>query len=89
MLHQIIRLDVGLAALDRFLQGIVNEDVLFLRLHEKVPLGADVLEETEHVYFVLGFGLLQHRVDHDVRAGTSDTGAAERQESRHRYVRWK
>jgi hypothetical protein len=78
VVHQFIKHvlgDVGFFAGDGLDQSVVNENVLFFGLHQKVALRTDVAQETEHVdaFFVLD--LLEHGVQDDVGARATNTGA--------------
>ena len=66
--------DVSLPGLDGLHQGVVDEDVLLLRLDEAVPLFPDVLEVGEDVEVRPGDDLLQHGVDRNVAASPTNTG---------------
>jgi len=43
--------------LDCFYEGVVDEDVLLLRLNKVVPLTPDMLQESEHVERLLQLNL--------------------------------
>lgn len=72
----LIQRQIRLAARDGLDQRVVQEDVLLLGLHEEVALRADVPEEAEDVQQLPMLDLLEHRVEHDVRPGSPDAGAA-------------
>ena len=72
--------DVGLPGLDGLHQGVVDEDVLLLRLDEAVPLFPDVLEVGEDVEVHPADDLLQHGVDHNVAASPSHPGTVRGEE---------
>lgn len=78
VLWQASLVNVGLAGLDGLHQGVVYEGVLFLGLHEVIPLAPYVLQEAEHVDVPSGLNLPQHGIDHHIaasptHAGTEDT----------------
>ena len=56
-------------------QGVVDEDVLVLRLDQVVPLLPDVEEVREDVNVRPRYDLLQHRMDDNVAASPADTSA--------------
>ena len=64
---------MSLASLYSFYQSIMYECILFLCLHQPVTLGADVLEEGEHVHIPSRDNLLQHGVNNNVAPGTPNT----------------
>ena len=72
--------DVSLPGLDGLHQGVVDEDVLLLRLDEAVPLFPDVLEVGEDVEVRPADDLLQHGVDHNVAASPSHPGTVRGEE---------
>ena len=67
--------ELGLAALVRLEQNVVDEDKLLLGLHEIVALVSYVLEERVNVNGALVFHLFHHRVDDDVGACAADARA--------------
>ncbi|RUS75355.1 hypothetical protein EGW08_016877, partial [Elysia chlorotica] len=65
--------DLSVATLDGLEQRVVDEDVLVLRLHHVVPLGAQARHMTVDVHRHLVLDALQHGVDHDERSGPADS----------------
>ena len=64
--------DVRLSGLDGLDQGVVDKDVLLLRLHQMVALTPHVLQVAEDVDVTPGFHLPQDGVQHDVASGAAD-----------------
>lgn len=73
ILQEMTRRDFSLAGLYGLLKCVVNEDILFLRLHQIVSLLTDVFEETEHINRLPVLYLALHCVQYDVSAGTAHT----------------
>ena len=69
--------DVRLATLHHLQQGVMQEHVLLLRLHQEVTLRPDVLQEAEDVQLALGTDHPHHGVEHDVGARPTHAGAAQ------------
>jgi hypothetical protein len=69
--------NVRLSALDGLHERVVYEHVLLLRLHEVVPLPADVLQVGEDVGVAARSDLAHHGVERDVAAGAAYTSAEE------------
>jgi len=65
------------AAGGRLQQRLVDEDVLVLRLHHVVPLGAHARHVAVDVHRLLVLHALQHGLDHDQAARAAHAGAGQ------------
>ena len=63
------------AGLGRVEQRVVDEDILVLGLDHVVALGTETRHVAVHVQRLLMLHAVQHRVNHDVRAGPTHAGA--------------
>ena len=61
-------------------QGIVDEDVLVLRLNHIVPLGPEAGDMTVYIDCFLVFHPLKHRVYHNEGTSSSNPSAAEKED---------
>ena len=61
-------MNVGIAGVNSFQEGVMNENVLLFGLDEEIALIADVTQKSPNVQFVLALNLLQHGVQNDVRS---------------------
>lgn len=75
MLFEVSRGDFRVSILDCLDEGLVDEDVLLLRLYHEVPLTAQTGHVTVNIYGAQVFDSVQHGVDDDVDARPATSGA--------------
>ena len=71
--------NLGVTALHSLQQGVMEKDVLVLRLHNVVTLGPQASDMPVYIDGLLVLDAFQHGVDHDERPSPTDSSAAGKQ----------